>query len=434
MNATTAPTMFVRTRLCIMMFLQYAIWGAWLPILYPFLTGFRKFTLDQTGYCLAAGAAGAVFGPFIAGQLADRKFATEKLLAVSHAIGAVLVWNLAGAANFYTFCSLSFIYGFVYAPTLALTNSLAFANIANRDRDFGPIRLWGTLGWIGVGILVGQVLLRKYTPAVGTEIEIAQAQNAGRAVAFQLSAVLGLIMAAYCLTLPHTPPTKSPKQHMAWAEAMGEIRFQPLVTLFLVSIPVSMIHQFYFVFTSDFLGAIQRKAANVSVNNFADWTNQIFGVGGGGLMTIGQMTEIAVLGAIPLLTKKFSYKSLLMIGLCAYALRMAIFANKPDLLPVMFGVALHGLCFGCFIFVAFMMVDKYTTKDVRATAQNLFNLIFVGVGIIVGSMFATKVAGISTKDDEMNYHQLFTVPMWMAIGSLIAVAIFMPSHKAPEAK
>jgi len=311
---------------------------------------------------------------------------------------------------------------------------MAFANISNRDRDFGPIRLWGTLGWICVGILVGQMLLRKYTPAVGTEIEIAVAQNAGRAVAFQLSALLGLVMAAYCLTLPHTPPAKSPKQSAAWAEALGEIRLQPLITLFLVAIPVSMIHQFYFVFTSDFLGAIQRKAANASANNFADWTNQVFGVGGGGLMTIGQMTEIMVLGAIPLLTKKFSYKSLLMIGLCAYALRMAIFADMPDLFPVMFGVALHGVCFGCFIFVAFMMVDKFTTKDVRATAQNLFNLIFVGVGIIVGSMFATKVAGMSTENGVMNYKHLFTVPMWMAIGSLVAIVIFMPSQKALDAK
>jgi len=101
---------------------------------------------------------------------------------------------------------------------------------------------------------------------------------------------------------------------------------------------------------------------------------------------------------------------------------------------VMFGVALHGLCFGCFIFVAFMMVDKFTTKDVRATAQNLFNLIFVGVGIIVGSMFATKVAGMASESGAMNYKQLFTVPMWMAIGSLIAIVIFMPSTQSAHDK
>jgi len=153
-------------------------------------------------------------------------------------------------------------------------------------------------------------------------------------------------------------------------------------------------------------------------------------VGGGGLMTIGQITEIAVLALIPLLTKKFSYKSLLFIGLAAYALRMAIFASMPDLGLAIFGVALHGLCFGCFIFVAFMMVDKFTSTDVRATAQNLFNLIFVGMGIIVGSMFATKVAGWASEGGTMDYKKLFSVPMWMAIGCLIVVALFLPNETA----
>lgn len=120
-----APAPYVRTRLSVMMFLQYAIWGAWLPILYPFLMGHRGFTLDQTGLCLMAGAVGALAGPFIAGQLADRSFATEKLLAISHFIGAILVYFLAGAAKFEVFLTLSFVYGLVYAPTMALTNSIS---------------------------------------------------------------------------------------------------------------------------------------------------------------------------------------------------------------------------------------------------------------------------------------------------------------------
>jgi len=430
MNNAATVVLFVKTRLSIMMFLQYAIWGAWLPILYPFLTGYRKFTLDQTGLCLAAGAAGAVFGPFIAGQLADRAFATEKLLAISHAIGAVLVWQLASAAEFQLFFVISFIYGFVYAPTLALTNSITLANISDRNRDFGPIRLWGTLGWIASGILVGQLLLRQYMPAVGTPEQITDALNAGRAVAFHISAILGVVMAVFCLALPHTPPSRSTTQVSAWKEALAEIRVQPLLTLFLVAIPVSMIHQFYFVFTSDFITGIQAKASSAVANDFANTVNQIFGVGGGGLMTIGQITEIAVLALIPLLTKKFSYKSLLFIGLAAYALRMAIFASMPDLGLAIFGVALHGLCFGCFIFVAFMMVDKFTSTDVRATAQNLFNLIFVGMGIIVGSMFATKVAGWASEGGTMDYKKLFSVPMWMAIGCLIVVALFLPNETA----
>ncbi|MBX3355225.1 MAG: MFS transporter [Phycisphaeraceae bacterium] len=445
-------------RLSAMMFLQYAIWGAWLPILYPFLLGHRGFTLEQTGLCLSAGALGAIFGPFIAGQLADRNFSTEKLLAASHFVGAILVLSLAYVETFNVFLLLSALYGFVYAPTLALTNSLAFAHLKNRDRDFGPVRLWGTIGWIAAGILVGQVLLRWHTPAAPAggfespearaafEASVASAQNAGRAIAFQLSAVLGFVMSLYCLTLPHTPPARKAKEKLAFAEAFREIRLQPLITLFLISIPVSMIHQFYFIFTSDFVGKVQNAANSLGADRFAAAVNQILGVGGGGLMTIGQMTEIAVLALMPLVAPKVARKWLLAVGLCAYAARMAIFAYAPELGPVIFGVALHGLCFGCFIFIAFMVVDENTTADVRATAQNLYNLVFIGIGIIVGSYFATAVVGNYAMDPVldaagravlnadgsparvMNYTRLFTVPMWIALGCLVLLLAFYPSR------
>ncbi len=409
----------IRARLSLMMFLQYAIWGAWLPILYPFLMGHRRFTLDQTGAVLAAGAVGAIIGPFIAGQLADRVFATEKLLAVSHLVGAGIVWFLASVPDFSTVMILSLCYGLIYAPTLALTNSLAFSHLPNRDKDFGPVRAWGTIGWIAAGIGVGQLLLRVHTPDVGTLEAIAAAQNAGRADAFKISSILGLLMAVYCLSLPHTQPSKHPRQKAAWSEALGEIKFQPLITLFLIAVPISMVHQFYFVFTSQFLTGIQNASAGA--NSVADTINQVFGVGGGGLMTIGQMAEFGVLALMPFLATRLSRKTLLAIGITAYAARMAIFAFAPSFLPVLFGVALHGLCFGCFIFVAFMVVDENTSSDVRATAQNLFNLVIIGIGIIVGSWFSTSVAGrLATQaDGTLNYTTLFSVPMWMALGCLV---------------
>ena len=428
----SAPAPYVRTRLSVMMFLQYAIWGAWLPILYPFLMGHRGFDLDQTGLCLMAGAVGALLGPFIAGQLADRSFATEKLLAVSHGVGAVLVYFLSMADTFPLFVSLSFVYGLVYAPTLALTNSISFANLPDRDRDFGPVRLWGTIGWIAAGIAVGQILLRVYTPDAGTEAEIAAAQNAGRAVAFQISAAVGVVMAVYCLTLPNTPPTKSAAEKTAWLEGLQEISKQPLLTLFLIAIPISMIHQFYFVFTSDFVSGIQNKANSEGANTFASAVNKVLGVGGGGLMTIGQMTELLVLASMPFVAKSLSRKTLLLVGIAAYAVRMALFAFAPELPFVLLGVALHGLCFGCFIFVAFMVVDEYTTHDIRATAQNLFNLVIIGIGIIVGSLFATSVvARIATNGgtEPMDFQKLFSVPMYMAVACFIAMLVFYPAKR-----
>ncbi len=411
----------LKFRLSVMMFFQYAIWGAWLPILYPFLLGHRHFTLEQCGFVLAAGAAGAVIGPFVAGQVADRYFATEKFLGISHLIGAGLVWALAGVDDFQTFLILSALYGMVYAPTLALTNSLSFHHLADRDRDFGKVRLWGTLGWIVAGIAVGQWLLFKHTPATADLVEAAQ--NAGRADAFRLSALLGIPMGVYCFTLPHTPPAKNAQHSSAIGEALGEVKRQPLITLFLLAVPISCIHQFYFVFTSEFLSKYGRDTANA--------INKIFGVGGGGLMTIGQMSELAVLAVIPLVAKKFSRKTLLATGIAAYALRMAIFAYADSQMLVLVGVALHGVCFGCFIFVAFMVVDEETSADVRASAQNLFNLVIIGVGIIVGSWVATSVvAKWASASGTMDYRKLFSAPMYASLVCFALLLLFYPARSA----
>ncbi|HKX45396.1 MAG TPA: MFS transporter [Planctomycetota bacterium] len=419
--ATAAPPLplGLNVRLSLMMFLQYAIWGAWLPFLWSYLADHRGFSGSAIGDMFAAGAVGAIVGPFIAGQFADRYFATEKFLAASHLAGAVLVWQLARADTYREFLVLSLLYGLVYAPTLALTNSLAFHHLPDRDRDFGRVRLWGTFGWIAVGIALGQWLALAHTPDGAPEV-VQAAQVAGKADAFVLSAVLGVAMGLYCLTLPHTPPARG-AQRSATAEALGEVRRQPLLTLFLLAVPVSCIHQFYFVHTESFLHARLEAPA---------FFRAVFGVGGGGFMTIGQMSEVLVLAAIPLLARRVSRKTFLGVGLAAYGLRMALFAYAdqlplPNAVPLLLGVALHGLCFGCFVFVAFMVVDERTTPDVRASAQNLFNLVIVGVGVIVGS----KLAGLVAEWAGDDYTKLFSVPMWASLGCLAALLAFYPGRR-----
>jgi len=425
----------LNAKLSFMMFLQYAIWGAWLPILYPYLLGYLKLSMGEVGAIFSVGAVGAIVGPFLAGQIADRYFATERFLAISHLVGAIAVWFLSTMSDFYPLLAISLIYGLVYAPTLALTNSLAFHHLPDRDRDFGKIRVWGTIGWIVAGIAFGHYLGIFHTPEGVDAAEVAKAQDAGRAYAFRLSSILGVIMAGYCLMLPHTPPSKG-EQKFATAEALKEIKVQPLITLFLLAIPVSMVHQFYFVHTSSFLSEIQRNAT--AADKLATTINKVLGVGGGGLMTIGQMTEIVVLAAMPFVATKASRKVLLSVGLVAYAARMALFAFAPTMVPVLLGVALHGFCFGCFIFVAFMVVDEECTPDVKATAQNLFNLVIVGLGIIVGSWFATKIVGSWAMEtvteagkevDKMNYTKLLSVPMYMALGCLAILLVAYPNKK-----
>ncbi len=426
MNASASAPPLGRglaTQLSAMMFLQYAIWGAWLPLLWPFLFNHRHMEAGQIGNMFAVGAVGAIVAPFIAGQIADRWFATEKFLGLSHIVGGILVWQLATIDHYTGFLLFSLVYSLVYAPTLSLTNSLAFHHLPDRDRDFGKVRVWGTVGWICAGIAIGQWLLHRYTPAGADAAATAAARYAGMADAFRLSGLLGIAMGLFCFTLPHTPPSPGKKASAA-AEALGEIRYQPLRTLFLLAVPVSCIHQFYFVHTADFLGHFQASAA--------DFINRLFGVGGGGLMTIGQMSEVVVLSAIPLVAKRLSRKTLLGVGLLAYGLRMAAFAYGPalprgwDIAVVVAGIALHGLCFGCFIFVAFMIVDEETSEDVRASAQSLFNLVIVGVGIIVGSKLATGAADWARHDGAIDYRLLFSYPMWAALACLLLLLVLYP--------
>ncbi len=426
-DSSAAPlSSSLRVRLSLMMFLQYAIWGAWLPFLWSFLSGYRGMEAAEIGNIFAFGAVGAIVGPLIFGPLADRFVSTEKLLAGSHLVGAVLVWRMA-EVDPDQFWLYALLYGLFYMPTLSLTNSLAFAHLPDRDRDFGKVRLWGTLGWIAVGLAMGHWLASQYTPADASAAEVLLAQAEGKGDAFRLSGILGLAMAVFCLFLPKTPPAGSAEKNPALA-ALGAVKAQPLLTLFLLAVPVSIIHQFYFVHTEAFLGTRQVAAP--------EWSKAIFGAGGGGVMTVGQMSETLVLGLIPLLIARgLSKKALLGMGLAAYALRMALFAYVdaiplPPALTLMLGVALHGFCFGCFIFVSFMVVDEYTNHEVRASAQNLYNLVIVGIGVIVGSIIASKIADWATTDDVLDYSRLFSVPMYASLACLALLFVLYPKASA----
>ena len=539
-NTSTAEPLSggLNFQLSTMMFLQYAIWGAWLTILYPFLMGYRGMPLSDVGWIFAIGAVGAIVAPFLAGQIADRYFNTEKYLGISHILGAVLIWQLASISTFWGFFWFSLAYSIIYSPTISLTNSLSFHHLPDRDRDFGRVRVWGTIGWIAAGIVMGHWLLASWTPnekepaegitleqiyndtetdqvtaavtknpkqldgvltvelvqkakekTVSTILEDAKkdvpqktatdengsvltddegkekkvidypaakaaaltaldsnatalanaemktlakdiqtgSQNKGRADAFRLSALLGIIMGIFCFMLPKTPPTRN-EQKSATAAALSEVKRQPLITLFLLAVPISCIHQFYFVFASDFLTQFQAGAAG-----FVEKVNSIFGVGGGGLMTIGQMCEIAVLAAMPFVAKRLSRKTLLATGIIAYGLRMFLFAyvnSFPEtmhLAIVIIGSAMHGFCFGCFIFIAYMVVDEETTDDIRASAQSLFNVVIIGVGIIVGSKISTGIGAIALEDGVMNYPKLFSYPMWAAVVCLLLLLAFYPN-------
>jgi len=419
-----APPVGMVPRLSAMMFLQFAIQGAWLPLLFAFLQNYRGFGHSELAWLGAAGAIGAVVSPFIAGQLSDRYLNVERFMFLAHLVGAAVVWMLAETTGFWPVLTLAFLYGVLYTPTLAGANAIAFAHLPDRDRDFGKVRVWGTVGWIVVSIAIGQWLFRMHTPVGGTDEARKLAQAAGTIDAFRLSAVLGLIQAIYCLTLPKTPPQRQRKSY-APGEALWEIRRQPLITLFLISIPVAAVHSFFFARTAQYLIDLQLKAPAI---------DRIFGVGGGP-MAIGQISEVIVLALMPIIARRVPRKVLLSIGLLAYIGRFFIFAYLPYPWAIYPGLALHGLVFGCFFFICFMIVDEQTTMDVRSSAQNMFNLVVFGLGVIIGNLLAGWIAEWTSTGTSVNWQAYYAIPGWITLGCLGLLLIFYPRSsrvKAPE--
>jgi len=414
-----SDTRAIVPRLSVMMFLEFAIQGAWLPLLFGFLRVHRGIEQGTVGNILAVGAIGAMLSPMIAGQIADRYMNAERVMALCHFVGAAIVFRIAYATNPNELYLHSFLYGLLYTPTLALVNSISFRHLPDAGRDFGKVRVWGTAGWVVIGIAVGHWLLLK----AGNDRAL---QFQYMADAMKLSAFLGVILGIYSFTLPATPPAPG-RQKFAPAEALKEICRQPLVTLFALTFVVASVHAFFFARAAEYLTAGRVELPDAS------WINKIFGVGGGGLMTVGQISELIVLSLMPLVVKRVNRKVLFATGLSAYAIRFFAFAYLPSAPAVIAALALHGIVFGCFFFLVFITIDEHTTKDVRSSAQNVFNLIIFGFGVILGNWLSGQLGKWCTgANQSMDWQTFYAVPGWVTVACLFVLAIFYPNRTAPR--
>ncbi len=370
----------VTYRLSAMMVLQYAVWGLWLPILARYLQASRGagglgFSPGQVAMILGLAASiGAVSAPFIAGQVADRAWNAERFLALLLLLGGVVKIVTAQQTTYGAWLWLSVLYSVIYMPTLSLTNSIAFAHLADRNRDFPRVRVWGTIGWILASWLFPLFwLLRDVRlqplPPFYSGVEVANVTH--RLVdSMTASGVLSILYAGLALYLPKTPPRREAAEKLAVGKAFGLLRQRGFLVLVLASLPISIIHQIYFLQTAPFFS---------DVLGLRD--SQI-----GPAMSIGQFAEIAVMLATGPLLARFGFRWVILIGCLAYAARYTIFALTS--LPVEVIVAsqaLHGLCYACFFAAAYIYVDRVAPADVRSSAQTVFGIIILGVGPVLGS-------------------------------------------------
>jgi nucleoside transporter len=405
-------------RLSGMMFLQYAVWGIWLPILARYLQaspadGGLGFTAGQVGWILGlAGSVGAVSAPFIAGQLADRLFSAQKFLAVLLLLGGVVKIVTAYQTSFAAWLLLSVVYSVLYMPTLSLTNSIAFAHLKDPDRQFPAVRVWGTIGWIAASWafplfwLLSDVRLQALPPFYrGVEV----ADVTGRLVdSLIASGIVSILYAGYCFALPHTPPRPDAVEPLAFRKAFGLLRHRSFAVLVVASLLISVIHQVYFMQTAPFFSSLGLQDSQI-----------------GPAMTIGQFAEIAVMVAAGWLLSRFGFRWVITLGAFAYFLRYLVFGSAAGL-PVWLVVgsqALHGLCYACFFAAAFIYVERIADSDVRHSAQTVFGMTILGIGPVVAAPFVQYLEG-RFGDPGGGFTDYS--PLWYttaAIGLLVAVLV-----------
>ena len=385
------------TRLGTMMFLQYALWGAWLPVTARYLSasiedGGLGFSGSDIGMILGlAGSIGAIAAPFIAGQFADRYFSTEKVLAFLVFTGGLVKWYTSTQTDYTSWLYLSILYSVLYMPTLALSNSVAFSHVDDAENSFPKIRVWGTIGWIAASwafpmIWLQQDLSFQLMPPFISGAEVPNV-TARLADALKFSGIISITYGVFCFMLPNTPPKADAVEKLAFKKAFSLFNNKSFLVLVFASLGVSIIHQIYFLQTGPFLSFIGIKDSSI-----------------GPAMTIGQFAEIATMAYLGFFLKRLGFKKVITIGIMAYFARYAIFGTS--ILPAWVMVvsqAFHGFCFAFFFAAGFIYVDKLADDDVRHSAQTVFGIIIFGGGPVVGGWLSGKLQEIYTVAGIFNY-------------------------------
>ncbi len=514
----------VRLSLCIMMFLQFFIWGAWFELGFDYIPklGFSDWQLQLV---FGAFNVGALVALFFSAQFADRKFAAEKFLAFSHLIGGLAIMGLAflqaphgtqtgnynsvlivgqgdsdsrgvgklangtnvtvdglainwpefreklvqfdkepdvakkkdprpmvtfvvtnrdlklgeitgdakaSLAPFWPFFLLMLIHSLFYVPTISITNSIAFANLSDPSRQFGPVRVWGTIGWIAASwpfifILVdwakvpamGELgFINWIGTALGTSIQGAAALDMKRYI-FLVAGIASLVLAAFSLTLPHTPPRKATgEDSLAWLKAMKLLKHPFVLVLFLVTFIDAAVHQSFFYWTFTFLGP---TADGGVVNIPSNWV--------GPVMKIGQIAEIVTMLFLGYVLKTFGWRTTMVFGVLGHAARFALFAYAPEKELAIAINVLHGICYAFFFATVYIFVDEYFPKDVRSSAQGLFNVLILGLGPFAANFACGKLKDAYTTDKVLNYSGVFQYSMGAALLGAVILAVFFHPPK-----
>ena len=424
----------VRWQLFVMMVLEFFIWGAWLPLIFGYLPSLG-FTPTQQSLILNAFPVAAIVGMFFSNQFADRSFAAEKFLAFSHLIGGLAIMGCGFTTTFWPFFALMLVHCLLYVPTISITNSIAFANMRDPKNEFGIVRMGGTIGWILAAwpftfILVDWDKVNAANPEgfvnwLGLVLGSGLTGDALRSATkwtFVVAGIASLALAAFSLTLPHTPPKKAEgEDSLAWLEAIKLLRLPFVLVLWLVTFIDSFVHNCYFNWTGSFLGT-SVEAGGVGIPG--NWIMPV--------MSVGQIAEILTMFILGATLKTLGWRVTMIVGILGHAARFAVYAFFPDQAGLIILIQiLHGVCYAFFFATVYIFVDEYFPKDVRSSAQGLFNVMILGVGALVANWICPWLIQevFTDENKQVAWRSLFLIPTFIATAAAIALAFFFHPPK-----
>ncbi|NNJ25589.1 putative nucleoside transporter YegT [Planctomycetes bacterium LzC2] len=413
-------------RLSVLWMLQWGITGALLTYL-PLYFESRGLSRGQLGSLFAVAAVGLWVAPIVVGQLCDRLIGAEKYLAVAHFFGGVTLLAVPFAADIFSVTGEGFwfliatvgLFSALYFPTLPVVSAVTFRHLPDPDSQFGRVRLWGTVGWVLSGLFVSVWLgqreamqwLSRNSPALRDSLEHADSllrrlAPVDEADCFRIAAVLSFALSSFCAWLPRSPPPTPTSGRFAPLQTLGLLKDKQFSLLIAASFALSLIIPVY---------TLEVPALLVRDGYDPDWVPAV--------MTVGQLSEFPALLLLGLCLKRLGVTATFTIGVAAWALRFLLLAVTDATGPVLAGLALHGVCHVFLIVAVQLYVDSRCPKDLRASGQNLFAVVTVGVGMPLGFLLSGTLSEWASGGAEAPSRLLFLaaaiavsvvlVPVWM---------------------
>jgi nucleoside transporter len=393
-----------RVQLSLMMFLEFFIWGGWFVTMGTYLGKTLNATDLQIGAAYGTQALGAIIAPFVIGMIADKFFAAQRILGVLHLAGAGLMYYMSTLHDFGSFYPLLLIYMILYMPTLALVNSVSFKQINNAEKEFSFIRVWGTVGWIVAGLIIGWLAWEKEGTLVNT---------------FRLTALVSAILGLYSFTLPNTPPpkkgTKTTFGEIIGLDAIGLLKNKNFLIFFLASLLICIPLAFYY------------QHANV-------YLNELKVSGAAAKMSLGQISETVFMFLMPLFFIRLGVKKMLLFGMAAWAIRYLLFGFGDaggGMWMLYLGIILHGICYDFFFVTGQIYTDRIAGEKIRSSAQGMITLATYGLGMLIGFWFAGYIADQYKTADGHAWKNIWLIPAAVAVGVMLLFIIFFKDDKKP---